>query len=88
MNAFRYRDYVIRAFNADLPYDQFVIEQIAGDLLEIAAAASGRRLQRVDPRDRLLLPRRGDPFARSTSARSKCGGSTTRSTSSPRRFSA
>ncbi len=33
-NAFRYRDYVIRALNADLPYDQFVIEQIAGDLLE------------------------------------------------------
>jgi hypothetical protein len=32
-NAYRYRDYVIRAFNADLPYDQFVIEQIAGDLL-------------------------------------------------------
>jgi hypothetical protein len=33
-NAFRYRDYVIRAFNADLPYDRFVIEQVAGDLLE------------------------------------------------------
>jgi hypothetical protein len=33
-NAFRYRDYVIRALNADLPYDRFVIEQIAGDLLE------------------------------------------------------
>ncbi len=32
-NAWRYRDYVIRAFNADLPYDQFVTEQIAGDLL-------------------------------------------------------
>jgi len=32
--AFRYRDYVIRALNADLPYDQFVIEQIAGDLLD------------------------------------------------------
>jgi hypothetical protein len=31
--AFRYRDYVIRAFNADLPYDRFVIEQVAGDLL-------------------------------------------------------
>ena len=30
-NAFRYRDYVIRAFNADKPYDQFVMEQIAGD---------------------------------------------------------
>ena len=33
-NAFRYRDYVIRAFNADLPYDQFVVEHIAGDLLD------------------------------------------------------
>jgi hypothetical protein len=33
-NAFRYRDYVIRALNADLPYNQFVIEQIAGDLLD------------------------------------------------------
>ncbi len=32
-NAWRYRDYVIRAFNADLPYDQFVIEHLAGDLL-------------------------------------------------------
>ena len=32
-NAYRYRDYVIRAFNADVPYDQFVHEHIAGDLL-------------------------------------------------------
>jgi hypothetical protein len=31
-NAFRYRDYVIRALNSDLPYNQFVVEQIAGDL--------------------------------------------------------
>ena len=31
--AYRYRDYVIRAFNADLPYDRFVLEQVAGDLL-------------------------------------------------------
>ncbi|MDW3651282.1 MAG: DUF1553 domain-containing protein [Bacteroidia bacterium] len=28
-----YRDYVIRSFNQDLPYDQFIIEQMAGDLL-------------------------------------------------------
>ncbi len=31
--AWRYRDYVIDAFNRDLPYDRFVQEQIAGDLL-------------------------------------------------------
>ena len=31
-NAWRYRDYVVNAFNADKPYDQFLIEQIAGDL--------------------------------------------------------
>ena len=30
-NAWRYRDYVIRSFNQDKPYDQFIIEQIAGD---------------------------------------------------------
>ncbi len=32
-NAFRYRDYVVQAFNKDKPYDQFVTEQLAGDLL-------------------------------------------------------
>ncbi|MCC5936580.1 MAG: PSD1 domain-containing protein [Lunatimonas sp.] len=32
--AWRYRDYLIRAFNADVPYDAFVKEQLAGDLLE------------------------------------------------------
>ena len=31
--AWRYRDYVIDSFNNDKPYDQFIIEQIAGDLL-------------------------------------------------------
>lgn len=31
--AWRYRDYVIRAFNADVPYDQLVTEHIAGDLM-------------------------------------------------------
>ncbi len=33
MNAFPYRDYVIDSFNADKPYDQFTLEQLAGDLL-------------------------------------------------------
>ena len=31
--AWRYRDYVIRAFNSDKPYDRFLLEQIAGDEL-------------------------------------------------------
>ena len=31
--AYRYRDYVIRALNDDVPYDQFVLESFAGDLL-------------------------------------------------------
>jgi hypothetical protein len=31
--AYRYRDYVIKSFNEDKPYDQFVVEQLAGDLL-------------------------------------------------------
>ena len=35
-NAWRYRDYVIRSFNADKPYDEFVREQVAGDLLPAA----------------------------------------------------
>ncbi len=32
-NAWPYRDYVIRAFNQDLPYDRFIMEQLAGDAL-------------------------------------------------------
>ena len=32
-HAWRYRDYVIRSLNADKPYDQFLLEQIAGDEL-------------------------------------------------------
>ncbi|MBI5757991.1 MAG: PSD1 domain-containing protein [Planctomycetales bacterium] len=31
--AYRYRDYVVDALNRDLPYDQFLVEQLAGDLL-------------------------------------------------------
>jgi mono/diheme cytochrome c family protein len=37
--AFKYRDYVIRAFNSDKPFDRFLQEQLAGD--ELAGAISG-----------------------------------------------
>ena len=43
-NAWRYRDYLIRAFNADVPYRQLILEQIAGDLVE----------PRVDPTSGLI----------------------------------
>jgi len=33
-NAWRYRDYVVRSFNNDKPYDQFIREQIAGDEMD------------------------------------------------------
>ena len=41
--AWRYRDYVIDAFNRDLPYDRFVREQLAGDLLPAADLEERRR---------------------------------------------
>lgn len=38
-NAWRYRDYVVSAFNHDKPYDEFLREQLAGDLLAAQTAA-------------------------------------------------
>ena len=38
LNAWRYRDWVIEALNADMPYDRFVVEQIAGDTMGADAA--------------------------------------------------
>lgn len=35
--AYKYRNYVIKAFNDDMPFDQFIREQIAGDLLQAAS---------------------------------------------------
>ena len=43
-HAWRYRDYVIQAFNEDTPYDRFVTEQIAGDLLSAETPAQRDRL--------------------------------------------
>lgn len=44
--AWRYRDYVIDSFNRDVPFDQFLREQIAGDLLT-ADSIAGRQRQLV-----------------------------------------
>ncbi len=42
--AWRYRDYVINCFNDDVPFDRFLIEQIAGDLLPYEDEADRARL--------------------------------------------
>ncbi len=54
MNVFPYRDYVIKAFNENKPFDQFTIEQLAGDLLpnptieQKVASAYNRLLQTTE----------------------------------------
>ena len=52
-HAWRYRDYVIRAFNSDLPYNSFVREQLAGDVLG-ADVATGFLV--AGPYDRVKSP--------------------------------
>eukprot|EP00913_Durusdinium_trenchii_P022820 g21424.t1 len=48
-NAYRYRDFVIRALNADMPYDEFIRLQIAGDLLaeKIPAGNPAKKLEAI-----------------------------------------
>lgn len=52
-NAWHYRDYVIRAFNDDKPYDRFILEQLAGDQFE-ADTATGFLV--AGPWDRVKSP--------------------------------
>jgi cytochrome c553 len=42
-DAWRFRDYVVEAFNADVPFDRFIREQLAGDLLPAPTPAEQRR---------------------------------------------
>jgi hypothetical protein len=42
-DAWRYRDYVIEAFNHNVPFDRFIEEQLAGDLLPAATPEEARR---------------------------------------------
>ena len=48
-HAYKYRDYVIRAFNDDKPFDQFIVEQLAGDEL------LPRPLENLTPKQAELL---------------------------------
>ena len=41
-SAWRYRDYVIRSFNKDKPFDRFIVEQLAGDLVPAKDLAQKR----------------------------------------------
>jgi hypothetical protein len=54
--AHQYRDWVIRAFQRDLPYDQFLREQIAGDLM--TAASDLERRERITATGYLAIARR------------------------------
>ncbi|GIS63573.1 MAG: hypothetical protein CM1200mP2_57980 [Planctomycetaceae bacterium] len=60
-NAYRYRDYVVDAFNADLPYDQFTREQLAGDLMTDD--------DNTETRLRRIIANPGFPGARTQDAR-------------------
>src|SRR5437762_821076 len=52
--AYKYRDYVIRSFNADKPFDRFITEQLAGD--ELAGATQGNlQAALADPQTREWL---------------------------------
>ncbi len=52
--AYRYRDYVVQSFNDDKPYDRFITEQLAGDLLpEPSQSASGSSVDTKQLREQL-----------------------------------
>lgn len=66
-NAWRYRDYVIDAFNTDKPYDRFMFEQIAGDTCNADVATGfivGGPMDRVKGQDKnLQLMQRADELS-------------------------
>jgi hypothetical protein len=54
--AYKYRDYVIRSYNADKPFNQFIIEQLAGD--ELAGASfTDPHPALANPQSQMLRPR-------------------------------
>lgn len=61
-SAYKYRNYVIKAFNDDKPYDRFIREQIAGDLLPIQStdeiAAEAERQEKIIATGYVAISRR------------------------------
>ncbi|HVJ68696.1 MAG TPA: DUF1549 and DUF1553 domain-containing protein, partial [Caulifigura sp.] len=53
-----FRDYVIAAFNRDMPYDQFVVEQLAGDILAKQTPDDPRNYEKVIATGFIALSRR------------------------------
>ena len=58
-HAWTYRDWVINAFNADLPYNQFIIAQLAGDRLQYAVEKQAKDKNLGKPETRSMLPALG-----------------------------
>ena len=81
--AWRYRDWVIAAFNADKPYDRFVREQIAGDLLP---AEDDRRAGRAARSPPASSPSAARPTTPRTASSSWSTWPTSRSTSTSQAF--
>jgi hypothetical protein len=57
--AWTYRDWVIDALNADLPYNQFIIAQLAGDRLQAAIEKQAKDKKQAIPEKRSMLPALG-----------------------------
>ncbi len=61
-SAYKYRNYVIQAFNDDKPYDQFIREQLAGDLLPLKntdeKAAEAERQEKIIATGYIAISRR------------------------------
>src|SRR5438128_1213824 len=73
--AYKYRDYVIRSFNADKPFDQFITEQLAGDELARATQA--------DPKDALTDPNKRELLIATGFLRMGADGSATPAVADP-----
>jgi hypothetical protein len=65
-NAWKYRDWVIEAFNSDLPFDEFTVQQLAGDVLALKPAKHG-----PEPADSKLLTATG--FHRNAALNTEAG---------------